>query len=129
MVLAPQVGRLRSRRAPGEELGLQLPGLELQGLAVVAGTFAGPAERAGCDLRKTPAHGFAGVVLAVLDDVGALGAADLARVDLAHRIAPEDVPGIDAGIVDAQRRAVEHAGKNPHVLDGAAFERPAEMDF
>src|SRR5579863_377753 len=99
MVLAPQVGRLRSRRAPGEELGLQLPGLELQGLelqglAVVAGTFAGPAERAGCDLRKTPAHGFAGVVLAVLDDVGALGATDLARVDLAHRIAPEDVPGI-----------------------------------
>src|SRR5579872_4512224 len=111
MVFAPQVGRARSSRAPGEELGLQfpglelpgleLPGLELPGLAVVARAFSGPAERAGRDLRKTPAHGFAGIVLAVLDDVGALGAADLSRVDLAHRIAPEDVPGIDAGIVDA----------------------------
>ena len=115
---------VRAWRALGEELGLQLPGL-----AVVARAFAGPAERAGRDLRETPAHGFAGVVLAVLNNVGALGAADLARVDLAHRIPSEDVPGVDAGIVDAQRRAVEHAGKNSHVLDGATFERPAEMDF
>src|SRR5262245_48425623 len=58
-----------------------------------------------------------------------MGAADLAAVALFERIAPEDVPGVDAGIVGPQRRAVEEARQDPHVLDGAPFQHPAEMDF
>ena len=88
-----------------------------------------PTERVGRDLRKAPAHGFARIVLAVLDDVVALGASDLARIDLAQRVAPEDVPRIDPRVVDAQRRAVEDAGQNSDILDGAAFEHPREMDL
>jgi len=48
---------------------------------------------------------------------------------LPQRIAPKDMPGVYSRIVDAQRRAAEDSGQNPHVLDGAAFEHPAEMNF
>jgi len=78
-------------------------------------------ERVGRDLRKAPADGFAGVVLAVLDDVVAARTSDLARIELPRRVAPKDMPSIDAGIVDSQRRAVKDAGQNPDVLNGAAF--------
>jgi hypothetical protein len=64
-----------------------------------------------------------------LHDVVAAGAADLAPIDLLERVAPEDMPGVDVGIVDPQRRAVKEARQDPHVLDGAAFQHPAEVDF
>ncbi len=125
---------MRLPHAPRQELGLQLPSLVVISLvvigrAVIAGTLAGPTKRVGRDLRKAPAHGFARIVLAVLDDVVALGASDLARIDLAQRVAPEDVPRIDPRVVDAQRRAVEDAGQNSDILNGAAFEHPREMDL
>src|SRR5262249_1578646 len=75
------------------------------------------------------AHRGTGVVIALLHDIIAMGAADLAAVALFERIAPEDVPGVDVWIVDPQRRAVEEARHAPHVLDGAPFQHPAEMDF
>src|SRR5262249_6963027 len=112
------------RRTSREVLGLKLPSF-----APIGGAFADPTKRIARDLGKAPAHRFAGLVRALLDDVVALCAADLARIELSHRVAPKDMPGIEAGIVDAQRRAVEHAGQNPDVLDGAAFEHPAEVNL
>ncbi|MFL5313618.1 MAG: hypothetical protein ACJ8A0_00880, partial [Microvirga sp.] len=55
---------------------------------------------------------------ALLHDVDATGAADLARVVLLQRVAPQDVPGVEGGVVDAQRRAEENARQDPDVLDG-----------
>src|SRR6185295_10947435 len=75
--------------------------LETPGRAAVARALAEPAERVGFDACETPAHEVARVVLAFLHDVIAVRATDLARVELAHRIAPEDVPGIDTGVVNA----------------------------
>src|SRR5262245_38590051 len=106
------------------ELGLDVPGL-----ANIARALAKPAERVGFDVREAPAYEVTRVVLAVLHDVIPACPTDLACVELAHRVAPEDVPGIDAGIVNPQRRAVEHAWQDPHVLNGSSFEHPAEMDL
>src|SRR5262245_844816 len=58
-----------------------------------------------------------------------MGVADLAAVSLCERIAPEELPCVDVWIVDPQRRAVEEPRHDPHVLDGAPFQHPAEMDF
>src|SRR5262249_37915530 len=56
--------------------------------------FAEPVERIRRDLGEAPPHRQAGFVLAVLHDVLAAGAAELAAVELAQRIAPQDVPGV-----------------------------------
>src|SRR5882672_10224404 len=39
------------------------------------------------------------------------------------------MPSVETGIVDPQRGAVKDARQDPDVLDGAAFEHPAEMNF
>src|SRR5262245_23242110 len=117
-------GWIASRDAAGEEFGLGLPGG-----AAVARALTEPAKRVRRDVVEAPAHQVAGVVLAVLNDGLAARTTDLAAIELPHGIAPQDVPGIDVGVVDAQRRAVEDARQNPDILDGAAFENPAEMDF
>ena len=48
--------------------------------------------------------------LPFLNDVDAARPPNVLRVDLIGRIGPQDVPGIDAGIVDPQRGAVPVAG-------------------
>src|SRR5204862_1948953 len=63
-------------------------------------TFATPQERVRTDLVEAPACGVAGGVLAELDDVVALRAADHRQISLSNRLGPGDVPGIDARIVD-----------------------------
>jgi hypothetical protein len=98
-------------------------------LAAVARALAAPAKRGGRYVRKAPAHGFARIVRADLDDVVALRLADLPGIELPERIAPKDMPRVDGGVIDPQRRAVEHAGQYPDILNGATFEHPAEVDF
>src|SRR5271155_5064347 len=66
-----------------------------------------PVERVARDLDEAPAHRAAAIVLAELDDVPPVRAADLPRVILLHRVTPQNVPGIDPGVVDPQGRAVE----------------------
>ena len=39
------------------------------------------------------------------------------------------MPGIESGVVDTQRRAVEHPGQNPHILDGAALQHPTGVNL
>jgi hypothetical protein len=108
----------------GEELGLAVPIRTAIGRAL-----AQPAERVGRDLGEAPADRGTGIVLAVLHDGAAAGATDLPSVQLLQRIAPENVPSVDAGIVDPQCRAVKKSRQYPHVLNGAAFERPSGVDF
>src|SRR3712207_5916936 len=92
--------------AAGAELGLNVPRRP-----VIQRTLAEPAEGIGCDLGEAPAD--CGFVFesALLHDVPSLCAADLPGVILLQGVAPEDVPRIEAGIVDPQGRAVEHAGQ------------------
>src|SRR5688500_2641408 len=104
------------------ELGLQLP------CGAVHRSLPAPAERVARDLAETPSHGRAVIGLAILDDVAAASPADLAGVELLHGIAPRDVPRVDAGVIDPQGRAEEHTRENPHVLDGASFQDPGEVD-
>src|SRR5262249_50322539 len=87
--------------------------------------FAEPVERIRRHLGEAPPHRQAGFVLAVLHDVPAARPADLAAVELAQRIAPQDVPGVAFRVVDAQRAPVEHVRQDPDVLDGATFQHPA----
>src|SRR5215207_10239253 len=108
----------------GAKIGLQLPG----GTAVER-AFAGPAEAVRRDLGEAPARRDAAVGGALLHDVTAAGAAELARVELLQRVAPQDVPGVEAGVVDPECRAEEEARQDPDVLDGAALEHPGEMDL
>src|SRR5215471_10340117 len=113
-----------SWHAPSQELGLKLPAL-----AVVARAFAQPTKRSWCYVGKAPAHGFSRIVFADLNDVASLRPPDLARVELPDRIAPQDVPGVDSRVVNAQRRAMEDARQDPDVLNGASFEHPAKIDL
>ena len=110
--------------SPCEKFGLKLPSF-----AVVARAFANPVKRRWRDLGEAPAHGLAGIVLADLDNVVPLRPPDLAGVELSQRIAPEDVPGVERGVINPQCGAVEDARKSPDILDGAAFQHPTEMDF
>src|SRR6185312_14162577 len=98
-------------------------------LAAVERTLAAPAEAVGRDIGEAPAHRHALAGRALLHDVPAARAAELAREVLLYGVAPEDVPGIERGVVDAQGRAVERARQDPDVLDGASVERPNEMNF
>src|SRR5215207_3283494 len=82
----------RSTFSPGAEIGLQLPGG-----AAVQRALAGPPEAVRGDLGEAPARRGAAVGGAFLHDVAAAGAADLARVELLQRVAPQDVPGVEAG--------------------------------
>src|SRR5262245_66467353 len=97
----------RARRPPGachtprEELGFRPPGC-----SGVVRALADPMERVGGDRREAPADRRAVLVLAVLNDIVAARAAKLAAVHLAQRVAPQDVPGVERRIVDAQRGAV-----------------------
>src|ERR1043165_1434565 len=107
----------------------------------VGRSFAAPEERVRRDLVKAPAHGLPSSVLTELHDVAPLRAADHREVGLADRLGPQDVPGIESRIVDAHRRAITVAQRDcvpvapaarrhdPHVLDRAALQRPAEMPF
>src|SRR5262249_55184417 len=88
--------------APREELDLQTPVL-----AAVGRALADPVERVGRDLGEAPAQRGAFAARAFLHDVVAARAADLVEKGLLHRVVPEDVPGIEPRIVDAQRRTVE----------------------
>src|SRR5262245_66265393 len=110
--------------------------------AIVGGELATPVEGLRPDLRKTPADQLPAFQLAKLHDVGALPAADHVEIALRHRIGPLNVPGVKPGIIAAQRRAVDvdvakgitlAAGAarrhDPDVLNGAAFENPAQMPF
>src|SRR5262249_41518878 len=91
--------------------------------------LAAPTERGGRNLTEAPAQRGPPVGLAFLHDLVSVRAPDLPCVDLPQRIAPQNVPGVEAGVVDAERRAVKDTRQNPHVLDGAAFEYPAEMNL
>src|SRR5262249_16524992 len=123
--------------APGAELNIGLP----VG-ALVGGELATPVEGLWPDLRKAPTDQLAAFQLAKLHDVGALPAADHAEIALRHRIGPLNVPGVKPGIIGAQRRAVDvdvalgvtqapgtPRRHDPDVLNGAAFENPAEVPF
>src|SRR5436190_20856034 len=79
-------------------------------------------------------------VVAELNDIVALLAADHGEKVLRHRIDPLDLPCVDPRIVDPQRRAVGiDVGRGvtltqlaaswhyPDILDGSAFQDPAEM--
>src|SRR6202035_2216871 len=92
--------------AAGKELRLKLPGR-----AVVEGALAEPTEGFWRYLDKAPADPSAGIVFSLLHDVVAARAADLARIVLLQRVVPQDVPGVEARVVDPQRRAVGAAGK------------------
>src|SRR5690348_15760913 len=93
--------------------------------------IGGPVEAVGHDVGEAPAA-LRAFVDGELLDVIAVGAAQHAGIELLHRIEPEDMPGIDTGIVDAEGRAVEirrgadriaacAAGWcDPDILDGAA---------
>jgi hypothetical protein len=78
-----------------EELGLQMPGR-----AAIARALAVPTERVPRDLAEPPPGRVAGIVRALLHDLRAVGTANLARVELPERVAPQDVPRVEAGVVD-----------------------------
>src|SRR5512134_2297277 len=113
-----------SSDAARTELGLELPGR-----ATVARTLAAPTERVRRDLGKAPPDGVASIVLALLHNIVAVSTADLGRVILSLRIAPQDVPSVDTRVIDTQSRPVKDVRQNPHVLDGAPLQHPAEVDF
>jgi hypothetical protein len=68
---------------------------------LVEGSLAEPSERIGRDFREAPPKCNAAVGLAQLNDILALRPADLPGEVLSNRIAPDDVPRIDARVVDA----------------------------
>src|SRR5690606_29128390 len=131
-------GRARFRPKPPTASGTGSAGKmlvgDLPGIAVGGPFLADPMEAVGGDLGETPSRFQAARVLADLDNVLALGPPDLTRIILVERVAPDDVPAAYAGIEDAQSRTV-HGGRgralrpDPDILDGAAFQHPAEMDF
>jgi hypothetical protein len=103
-------------------------------------------ERVWRDLGEAPAHQRSRVVPALLHDVRPAHPADLARVELRGGVVPEDVPGIETGVVHAQRGTVPAsrdrqrlrlrvrvalgaARDHPHVLQGAALQYPACVDL
>src|SRR2546423_15672571 len=121
--------------ATGEELDVEPP----RG-AIVDRHLATPAKAFLRDLRKAPTDRITFGALAELHDVAAFTAADHAEVGLCHGIGPLDLPGIDSGIIDPQRGAINvDVGRrvalalgaarrdDPYVLDRASFEHPAEM--
>ena len=65
-----------------------------------------PAKRIGRDLRKAPSDQIPVRSSPELNDIVALLAADHLEEILSDRVGPLDLPCIDPGIVDPQRRAV-----------------------
>src|SRR5262249_55093595 len=70
--------------------------------------------------------------------------ANLLRKEVGRRVVPQDAPGIDGRIVNAQGRAIPIAGagqlidaglavlqtwNHPHVLNGPSFEDPASVNL
>src|SRR5687767_8741452 len=101
-------------------------------------------ERIVLDVGEGPAHRAAPGVRSSLDDVRAPSATDLLREDVGRRVVPQDAPGIEGRIVEAQRRAVPVAGAgqrrnsrvairqprdHPDILDGAPLEYPAGVNL
>src|SRR5438093_9636738 len=68
--------------------------------------LSGPVKRRPLDLGKGPAHQAAAWIGTFLDDIAVAGATDLLREEAGYRVVPKDTPGIEIGIVDAQRRSV-----------------------
>src|SRR5271163_2348210 len=107
---------------------------DLPKVALGRSFLADPMEAVGSDLSETPSSFQTARVIADLDDVSALGSPELARVILVERVSPDDMPAADPRIEDAQSRAT-HSGRrrapwpDPDVLNRAAFEHPAAMDF
>src|SRR6516162_9270371 len=95
-------GAPRVLRAAGQVLDLQDPAD-----APVRRALSPPSERVLGAIPERPADLRALVVGAELDDVRPLRPAELPPVDLPHRVAPEDVPGVEARVVDAERAPVE----------------------
>src|SRR5712672_4008561 len=95
------------------------------------------------DVGKTPSRQGARLGLALLNDIQSALPTDLLAKGISGRIDPIDAPGIDSGIVDPDGRSKPVAGDgksrrirplrepryHPDVLDGPAFENPAEMNF
>src|SRR5439155_24739367 len=95
------------------------------------------------DVGKAPSRQRARLSLALLHDVVSALSTELLPKDISCRIDPIDTPGIDIGVVDPDGRSKPVAGDrkrrrirplsqpryHPDVLDGAAFEDPAKMDF
>src|SRR5882724_10405680 len=95
------------------------------------------------DVGKTPSRQGARLGLALLNDIQSALPTDLLAKGISGRIDPIDAPGIDSGIVDPDgcSKPVAGDGKSrrirplrepryhPDVLDGPAFENPAEMNF
>src|ERR1700738_1217179 len=122
---------------PGQKFDVETPAHSF-----IVGDFTPPAKGIGRDFRKTPSDQFAVRPGPELNDVVALAPADHVEKIPGDRIAPLDLPGVYADIVDPQRRAVgidvgggiamaQFAARrhDPDVLDGAALQRPAEMPF
>src|SRR5262245_30796467 len=107
----------------------QVLGLQLPRRLVVERTLTEPSEGVRRYFGEAPAKRDAGIGLAQLHDILALRPSNLPGVVLSDWIAPHDVPCIDAWIIDPQRGAIEYPGYRPHILDGAAFKRPADTDF
>ena len=87
----------RSSRADAARKHLDL---KSPGRAVIRRMFADPMERVGRDLGEAPAKHSARWQFPLLNDVGAARPSNLARVNLRCRITPEDMPGIEARIVE-----------------------------
>ena len=107
---------------------------DLPRIAVGGSFLADPMEAVSSDLSETPSSFQTARVIADLDNVLTLGPPDLARVILVERVVQDDVPATDPRIEDAQSRAIHRGrrralGPDPDVLNRAAFEHPAEMEF
>src|SRR5260370_20257154 len=95
------------------------------------------------DVGKAPSRQRARLALALLNDIRSTLPTELLPKDISGRIDPIDTPRIDSGVVDPDGRSKPVAGDgkrrrirplsqpryHPDVLDGPAFENPAEMDF
>src|SRR5215831_6817120 len=103
-------------------------------IALGSSLLADPMEAVGSNLSETPSRFQPARVTAELDNVLTLGPPDLARVILVERVVPNDVPGTDPRIEDAQSRAIHRGrrgalGPDPDVLNRTAFEHPAKVAF
>src|SRR3569833_629272 len=113
------------RNAAGEEFDVAAPLHHTVGAVIDIG---GPMEARRRDVAEAPAA-LRCLVDGELLDIGAGGAAEHARIELLHRIEPEDVPGVERRIIDAEGRAIEvrrgadrivartPRRRDPHILD------------
>lgn len=106
--------------------------------------FRRPAERVRLDFGKGPAHLPAARIGTFLHNVAAVRSSELLREEIGRRIVPQDAPGIEMPIVEAQRRAVPvardwqsfdarpaigEARDHPYILYGSSLEHPAGVNL